>query len=72
MYWDINNLYGWAMSQNLAVDGLSGLKIYLNLRKISSKAVMKKVMKDIFFKLMFNILKYYMIFIIIYPFYLKE
>ena len=72
MYWDINNLYGWAMSQNLAVDGLSGLKIYLNLRKISSKAVMKKVMKDIFFKLMFNILKYYMIFIMIYPFYLKE
>ena len=72
MYWDINNLYGWAMSQNLAVDGLSGLKIYLNLRKISSKAVMKKVMKDIFFKLMFNILKYYMIFIMIYPFCLKE
>ena len=31
-----------------------------------------KVMKDIFLKLMFNILKIYIIFIMIYHFYLKE
>ena len=72
MYWDVKSLYGWAMSQNFAVDRLSGLKIYPNLKKISSKAVMKKVMNDIFLKLMFNILKDYLIFIMIYPFYLKD
>ena len=72
MYWDVKSLYGWAMSQNFAVDGLSGLKIYPNLKKISSKAVMEKVMNDIFLKLMFNILKDYLIFIMIYPFYLKD
>ena len=36
------------------------------------KFVMKKVMKDIFLKLMFNILKIYVTFTIIYPFCRKE
>ena len=33
--WDVKNLYGWAMSQNLPVNGLNGLKIFLDLMKIS-------------------------------------
>ena len=33
-YGDKNNLYGWAISQKLPVNGLSGLKKHLNLMKI--------------------------------------
>ena len=36
------------------------------------KTIMKKVMKDTFWKLVFNILKNYMNFTMIYHFYLKE
>ena len=32
-YWDVNNLYSWAMSQKLPVMFLSGLKIFPNLMK---------------------------------------
>ena len=32
-YWDVNNLYSWAMSQKLPIMFLSGLKIFLNLMK---------------------------------------
>ena len=28
-YWDVNNVYGWAMSQKLRGDNLSGSKIIL-------------------------------------------
>ena len=35
-YWDVNNLYGWVMSQNLLVKIiLSRSRILLNLMKIS-------------------------------------
>ena len=36
-YWDLNNLYDWAMSQRLPVNCLSGSKILLNLMKVSLK-----------------------------------
>ena len=36
-YWNVNNLYGWAMSQKLPVNNLNGSKILLNLIKISQK-----------------------------------
>ena len=36
---------------------LSGLKIHLNLVKISYKTTMKTAMKDVLLKFMFNILK---------------
>ena len=49
---------------------MSGYKVILNLMKIFLKTLMKKVMKDTFLKLMFNILKNYMNFMI-YHFYLK-
>ena len=32
-YLDANNLYGWAMSQKLPVNGFKGQKSYLNLKK---------------------------------------
>ena len=47
-YWDINNLYGWAMSQKLSKNNFCGLKIFLNLMKDLQKIIMKEVMKDIF------------------------
>ena len=33
-YWDVNNLYGWEISQTLSIDNLSGLKKHCNLIKI--------------------------------------
>ena len=50
---------GCKMSQKLSIDGLSGLKTHLNLIKISYKTLMKIVTKDIFLKMLFNILEYY-------------
>ena len=32
--WDVNNLYGWAMSQKLPVNNLNGQKKLLNLMKV--------------------------------------
>ena len=40
--------------------------------KIKKKTKMKKAMKDVFLQLMFNILKNYMNFIMVYQFYQKQ
>ena len=50
MYLDANNLYGWAMSQNLPVDGFKWKK---NIHKFDGdliKIMIKIVIKDIFLK----------------------
>ena len=68
-YWDLNNLYNWTMSQKLPLyNFLSGSKIFLNFMKFYKKTIMNKVMKDISQKLMINILKSKMDFIMTYRF----
>ena len=58
-YWDLNILYGWAMLQKLPVNNL----FWVNRRYFPfnedfiKKTVMRKVMKDTFLKLRFNIQK---------------
>ena len=71
-YWDVNNLYGCGMLQKLAVHNFEQIKDTSKFNEGFIKTIMKKVMKDIFSKLMFSILKNYMNFIIIYYFYQKE
>ena len=53
-YWDVNNLYGMVMSQNLPVDGFKWVE-NTSLITISEKTAMTIVMKDIFVKLMLNL-----------------
>ena len=70
-YWDVNNLYGWAMLQNLPVNKFESIEDTYQFYEDFIKTIMKKVMNDIFLKLMFKILKSFMNFIMIYPFYLR-
>ena len=71
-YWDKNNLYGRAISQKLLVNNFEWIKDTSQYNEDFIKTIMKKVMKIIFLKLMFNILKNHMTFKMIYHFYLKE
>ena len=41
MYLDANNLYGWAMSQKLLVNGFKWRKTFTSFMKISWKIMMK-------------------------------
>ena len=56
MYWFAENLYGWAMSQKLSVDGFKWRKNKSNFAASFIKAITKIVTKDRYFKLMLNIL----------------
>ena len=67
-YWDLNTLYGWAMSQKLPVNNFEGIKDTSQF----NKDFIKGYLKDIFLKLMFNMLQNYMNFIMNYHFYLNE
>ena len=72
-YWDVNNLYGWTMSEKLAVNDFKRVEDISELYESFIKSYNEeKVMKDIFLKFMFDILKIYIIFTMIYPFCLKE
>ena len=54
-YWDINNLYGWAMLQKLLVNNFEWKKYTSQFNEdFIKKYIIKKVIADIFSKLMFN------------------
>ena len=63
-YWDVNNLYGWAMSQKLPANDFEWVENIFEF----DESFKKKVKKDIFSNLIFNILKNYMNFPMIYHF----
>ena len=70
-YLDANNLYGWAMSKKLPVNGFK----WIDNNEINEdfiKNMMKIMIKVIFLKLMLNIQKDYTNYIVIYRSYLKE
>ena len=67
---DANNLYGWAISQKLSVNGFEWVEDQFN--KDFIKSMMKTVIRDIFLTLMLHIQKNHLIFIRIFRFYQKE
>ena len=71
-YWDVNNVYGWAISQKLSIKNFKWVKDISKFDESFIKIIMKKVMKNILLKLMFIILKNYMTFTMIYHFSLKD
>ena len=71
-YWEVNHLYGWAMSQKFPVNKLNGQKAVLIWTTILQRIIMKKVMKDIFLKLMFSNQKNYINFMMTYHFTRKK
>ena len=71
-HWDANNLYGWTTLQKLSVNNFTWIEDTSRFNEDFIKGIMKKVMKDIFPELLFNILKNYMTFIMIYHFNWKE
>ena len=62
-YPDMNNLYGWAMSEYLPYEGfkwLKWVKMGKNVDKFDLMSISEKSPKDIFSKLTLNILINYM------------
>ena len=64
-YWDVNNLYGWEISQKLPVNNFEWIKNASQFKEDFLKTIMAKVMYNILLKLMFSTLKNYMNFIMI-------
>ena len=55
-YWHVDNPYGWAMSQKLPPNDFKWLEDISEFNEDFIKSFNYEVMKDIFLKLMFNIL----------------
>ena len=47
-YCDVNDLYGWATAQMLPVGSFEGVEKNLSLMRISYKATIRIVIKDVF------------------------
>ena len=71
-YLDANNLYGWAMSQKLPVNKFDLMEDTFQSNTDFMKNFNEEDDEGYFLNLMFNILKNYMNFIMIYHFYQKE
>ena len=73
-YWDVNNLYGQAMSQKFPVNNFDWIKDISQFNEdfIKNYNEESDFIEEIFLKLIFNILKNYMDFVMIYHFYQKE
>ena len=72
-YWDVNNLYDWAMLQKLPVNNFRRIKDSSQFHDDFLKNYNEESDTGYFFlKLMPNILKNYMNFIMAYYLYLKE
>ena len=71
-YWDLYSLYGQVMPLKLPVNKFEWIEDIAQFTEDFIKNIMKKVIKDISSKLMFNIQKKYMNFIMICHFYQKE
>ena len=72
LYWVVNKLSGLAMLQKLPVNNFEWIKDTSELNEDFMKNFNEESDEGFFLKLMFNILKTYMNFIMIYHFYLKE
>ena len=71
-YWDVNNLYSWAMLQKLPVNNFEWIKDTSQFNEDFKKNYNEESDEGYFNKLMFNVLKNYMNFIMTYHFYEKE
>ena len=73
-YLDANNLYGWAMSKKLSVNGFRWLDSDKTneINEEFIKTIMKMIIKVIFLKWMLDIQRDYMIYKVIYRSYQKE
>ena len=72
-YWDVNDLYGRATSKKLPKISFKWVEETSQFNEdFIWNYIMMIVMNDNFLKLIFNILKIYIAFAMIYPFYLKE
>ena len=72
IYLDGNNLYGWAMSQKLPVNGFEWVEELSEFYERFIKNYDENSDKGYFLEVTLNIQKICLIFIVIYHFYLKE
>ena len=71
-YWDVNNLYGWEMSQKLPLNNFEWKKDTSQFNEDYIANYNEESDKGYFLKLMFIILKNYINFIMICNFHQKE
>ena len=69
-YWDVNNLYGWAISKTLPVNNFERIKDTCQLNEDFIKDYNEESDEGYFLEV--NILKIYITFIMMYHFYQKE